>query len=135
MPTYFATGVTGTLSICELRDAVSNVIDFQCHPEQHSDAERMKKAIDRATPLSERLVGGDGAANSIVQYLGAQADMPMKMVVARAKDLTQQMWMRRSTQAKLNLLLMRCQVLALALHSPPSVQHPHPLNSASTRLL
>jgi hypothetical protein len=82
MPTYFATGVTGTLSICELRAAVSNVIDFKCGPEQHTDANRMKEAIDGATPLSERVIGGDGAANSVVQYLGAQADMPMKMVVA-----------------------------------------------------
>ena len=61
---------------------MSNVIDFQCHPEQRTDAERMKKAIDGATPLSERVIGGDGAAKSVVHYLGAQADMPMKMVVA-----------------------------------------------------
>lgn len=82
MPTYYATGVTCTLAICELKSAVSNVIDFQCGREQHTDAERMTSALDGATPLSERGVRGEGANNSDVQFLGMSADLPMKMVIA-----------------------------------------------------
>ena len=47
----------------------------------------MKEAIDGATPLSERVIGGDGATDGVVRYLGAQADMPMKMVVASMRGV------------------------------------------------
>lgn len=81
MPTYFATGVTCKLAICEMKDGVSNVIDFQCR-EQHADAKRMNDALDKATPISEKLIKGEGENASVVQFLGLSRDMPMKMVVA-----------------------------------------------------
>ena len=91
MPRYYATGVTCKLAVCELNDGVSNIIDFQCHTEQHNDAKRMNDALDRATPLWETMVKGEGEDASTVHFLGLAGDMPMTMSVAsfRGRDGTE----------------------------------------------
>ena len=82
MPTYFATGITATLKICDLQDSVSNIIDLKCGLEQRNDATRIKNVLEAATPLAERTIGTYESAYGIVQHIGPQSDMPIKTAEA-----------------------------------------------------
>jgi hypothetical protein len=91
MPKYRATGVTCKLAVCDLKEGVSNIIDFQCHQGHRDDAKRMNNALDQATPLWETIVKGEGENASMVHLLGLAGDMPMVMSVAsfRGRDGTE----------------------------------------------
>ena len=91
MPRYRATGVTCKLAVCDLNEGVSNIVDFQCHQAQRDDAKRMNEAVDKATPLWETIVKGEGENGSMVHSLGLAGDMPMVMSVAsfRGRDGTE----------------------------------------------
>jgi hypothetical protein len=84
MPTYYALGVKATLATCALQESISNVINLQMKEEQRNDAARYKEVLDGATPLLERGIGvdGEGVTQGGPQFIGAKADMPMKMVEA-----------------------------------------------------
>ena len=84
MPTYYALGVKATLATCDLQESVSNVIDLKMGADQKKDAARFEEALDGATLLLERGIGegGHDFTQGGPQFIGAKADMPMKMVEA-----------------------------------------------------
>ncbi|KAK5131810.1 hypothetical protein LTR08_000565 [Meristemomyces frigidus] len=82
MPTYFALGVTATLSVTSLEPSLSNVFDLKQRQEQRADAQRVSSVLANGRRLPERAIGADGTERRVQQFLGERQDVPFFMVEA-----------------------------------------------------
>ncbi|KAK4543910.1 hypothetical protein LTR36_004684 [Oleoguttula mirabilis] len=82
MPTYYALGISATLSVANLQASLSNVVDSKQGAEQRIDAQRISDVFKNARNLPERPIGEDGGEQGVQQFLGEREDMPFFMVEA-----------------------------------------------------
>lgn len=82
MPTYYALGITATLSVADLQGSLSNVVELKGSEEQRNDAKRVNDVLNAGTPLAEQAVSGDGEGKGVQRFLGENEDMPFSMVIA-----------------------------------------------------
>ncbi|KAK5121322.1 hypothetical protein LTR85_005488 [Meristemomyces frigidus] len=82
MPTYYALGISATLSVANLQASLSNVVDLKQGAEQRSDAQRINDVLNNGRNLPERPIGEGGGEQGVQQFLGEREDMPFFMVEA-----------------------------------------------------
>lgn len=77
--------MTARLSTCDLKPTLSRFTDLRMGGEQRKDAARIQKMLSSGDKLSERVIGADGSAKGVVQFVGTHEDMPLLMVEASEK--------------------------------------------------
>ncbi|KAK0354644.1 hypothetical protein LTR91_011535 [Friedmanniomyces endolithicus] len=82
MPTCHAAGVSATLSVANLQASRSNVFDLRMFAEQRLDAERIENVFATGRNLPERPLSTEGDGTGVMQFVGANEDMPLFMVEA-----------------------------------------------------
>ncbi|KAK0933463.1 hypothetical protein LTR29_014980 [Friedmanniomyces endolithicus] len=82
MPTCHAAGVSATLSVANLQASCSNVFDLRMFAEQRLDAERIENVFATGRNLPERPLSTEGDGMDVMQFVGANEDMPLFMVEA-----------------------------------------------------
>ncbi|KAK1062533.1 hypothetical protein LTR74_010238 [Friedmanniomyces endolithicus] len=82
MPTCHAAGVSATLSVANLQASRSNVFDLRMFAEQRLDAERIENVFATGRNLPERPLTIEGDEKGVMQFVGANEDMPLFMVEA-----------------------------------------------------
>ncbi|KAK0337791.1 hypothetical protein LTR91_010757 [Friedmanniomyces endolithicus] len=82
MPTCHAAGVSATLSVANLQASCSNVFDLRMFAEQRLDAERIENVFATGRNLPERPLSTEGDGMGVMQFVGANEDMPLFMVEA-----------------------------------------------------
>ncbi|WPH05008.1 Hypothetical protein R9X50_00790600 [Acrodontium crateriforme] len=136
MPTYYALGLSATLSVLNLEPSLSKVVELRQGKDQKQDALRIQETFATALNLLERPIGSDGGCKGIQQFIGTNDDLPFYMVEAgawlqqsnlepRAPPLTNQPEAQSQTTSSLTSLPTSFQTLrapsenALTNTSPP----------------
>ncbi|KAK0864515.1 hypothetical protein LTS02_005897 [Friedmanniomyces endolithicus] len=71
-----------TLSVANLQASCSNVFDLRMFAEQRLDAERIENVFATGRNLPERPLSTEGDGMGVMQFVGANEDMPLFMVEA-----------------------------------------------------